>query len=164
MILFIIHLFFYPLACVDEGFYPRRYLVAAQTVGWVVSVLPWEDGTLQVRHDSQVAAIGAGNTCYRVVGTVRIAGILIVGVLGHDIVVVFVVRQGELAFAVSHPDAQLAATQRTEHYAAVGRDSHTQEAAFELMRVVVEHASAFLVGGVDEVQFHHQLATVTYTQ
>ena len=82
----------------------------------------------------------------------------------HDVVVVFVVGQGELAFAVSHPDTQLATAQRAEHHATVGRDSQAQEAALELVRVVVEHASAFLVGGVDEVELHHQLATVAHAQ
>ena len=135
-----------------------------QAVGRIVGVLPREDGALQVGHDGQVASVGAGDTCHGVVGTVGVAGILVVGVLGHDVVVVFVVGQGELAFAVSHPNAQLATAQRTEHYATVGRDSQTQEAALELVRVVVEHASALLVGGVDEVEFHHQLATVAHTQ
>ena len=86
-------LFFHPLACVDECFYPWSNLVAVYTVLGIVAVLPREDGAFQVRHDSQMASVGAGYGRDGVVGTVRIAGILIVSIFCHHIVFILVVRQ-----------------------------------------------------------------------
>ena len=60
---------------------------------------------------AEVTAIRAGYGCRSVIRTVGIARIFVVGVLGYDVVMVFVVGQGELAFTMSHPDAELAAAQ-----------------------------------------------------
>ena len=54
---------FHPLACVDEGFNPRSYIVGAYAVGGVVAALPGEDGTFGMGHDGQMTSVGAGDGC-----------------------------------------------------------------------------------------------------
>jgi len=49
--------FLNPLTCIDKCLNPRCNLVIL-AVGWIPSVLPWEDGTLQVWHHGQVATVG----------------------------------------------------------------------------------------------------------
>lgn len=48
---------FDPAAGVDEGVNPGGYFVA-EAVGGVESALPGEDGTLQMGHHGQMAAVG----------------------------------------------------------------------------------------------------------
>ena len=86
-------LFFHPLACVDKCLYPWGNLVAVNAVLRIVAVLPREDGAFQVRHDGQVASVGAGYCRNGVVGAVRIARIFVVGIFCHYIVFVLIVRQ-----------------------------------------------------------------------
>lgn len=74
-------LFFDPLTCIYESFNPWSYLIAVYAVGRIIGVLPWEDGTLQVRHHCQMAAVCAGQGSYRIIGTVRVARIFVVGYL-----------------------------------------------------------------------------------
>ena len=61
---------------------------------------------------------------------------------------------------MSHPYAELASAERTEHHAVVLRYLNAEERALKLVRVVVEHACTFGVLRIDEVEFNHQLATV----
>jgi 5-methylcytosine-specific restriction endonuclease McrBC regulatory subunit McrC len=56
---------FYPLTCIDKCFNPWGDFIAP-TFSWVVTTLPWEDGTFWVRHDSQVTTVLAGNCRYAV--------------------------------------------------------------------------------------------------
>ena len=56
---------FYPLTSVDKCFNPRSDFVAP-TFSWVVTALPWEDGTFSVCHDSQVTAVLASYSSYAV--------------------------------------------------------------------------------------------------
>ena len=46
-----------PLVGIDKCFYPWGYLIAVFTIGRITTVLPREDRTFQVRHDSQVTAV-----------------------------------------------------------------------------------------------------------
>ena len=88
-----------------------------------------------------------------------------VAVLGHHVVLVFAFGQIELAFAVSHPDAELVATQRTEHHAVVLRDVETQIGTLKLVGVVVEHLLIALTAvAAHKTQFYHQLTTVADAQ
>ena len=56
---------FYPLACIDKCFNPRSNLVIP-TFCWVVTALPWEDGTFRVWHDSQMTTVLASYSSYAV--------------------------------------------------------------------------------------------------
>ena len=104
-------LFFDPLTCIYESFNPWSYLIAVYAVGGIIGVLPWEDGTLQVRHHCQMAAVCAGQGSYLIIGTVRVARIFVVGVFGYYVVLVFIVWQREFSFSVCYPDTQFAAAQ-----------------------------------------------------
>ena len=57
---------FAPDSCIDESFNPRRNFIHT-TVGWIVSALPRENGTLKMRHHSEVTAIGRAETGNRIV-------------------------------------------------------------------------------------------------
>ena len=63
-----------------------------------------------------------------------------------------------------NPDAKTIARKTLEEYAAVGLHRNAYETAFKLVAVVVEHTSTFFVFGIDEVEFHHELATVADTE
>ena len=115
-------------------------------------------------HHCQVAAIGRTDTSHAVVRTVRVARIAVVAVFQHHVVVVFRQRQRELAFAVSHPDAEFVAREAAEHHAAVGRNRYADKGALKLVAVVVEHVGTLFVLRIDEVEFHHQLATVAHAE
>ena len=97
-----------------------------------------------MRHHSQVASVGRADACNVVVGAVRIARIAVIVVLGNNVVLVLCLRQVELSFAVSHPDAQLLTTESLEHHAVVLGNLKCEEGTLELMGVVVEHTSLFL--------------------
>ena len=114
-----------------------------------------------MRHHGQVATISRADTCHAIIATVGIAGVLVVAVLQDNVVLVLCFGQGEFAFTVCHPDAEAVAAEAAKHHAAVGRDSDAEEGTLKLMAIVVKHTGAVLVFGVDEVEFHHQLATVT---
>ena len=129
---------FYPLACIDECFNPRSDLVVP-SFGWIITALPWEDGTFRVWHDSQVTTVLASHGSYTIWWTVRVTWVFVVRELSYYIVFVFRQRQMELTFTVSYPCTNLEAAEWTEHYAAVGWDGEWHEAAFELVRVVVKH-------------------------
>ena len=81
-------------------------------------------------------------------------------VLEHDIVVVFLARQAEFTFAVSHPNAELTATKRAHQDALIGLNGQSDEARLELVAVVMEHLCFRMV---NKSQFHHQLAAVADT-
>ena len=148
-----------PFASIHEGFHPRSDLVGAAWLG-VSATLPGEARALEVRHHSQMATISRADTCHAVIATVGIARVFVVAILQDNVVLVLCFGQGELAFAVCHPDAEAVAAEAAEHHAAVGRDSNAKESTLKLVAVVVKHTGAVLVFGVDEVEFHHQLATV----
>ena len=160
---------FHPLACVDEGFNPRSYIVGAYAVGGVVAALPGEDGTFGMGHDGQMTSVGAGDGCYVVARTVGVSGISGAVELGHDVVFLFVERQAELAFAVGYPCSDFASCQTSEHDAMVFGDGQAHECAFELVAVVVEHLCVVACIGdgmvvAEQTKFYHQLATVADTE
>ena len=82
-------------------------------------------------------------------------------VFGNHVVSAFFFRKRELALSVGYPQTELVAAQRTEHHTVVLGNGQTDEFALELMRVVVQHLSAF---GTCETELNHQLTTVTDTQ
>ena len=108
--------------------------------------------------------VGTAYTGHTIVRPVRISGVFVVGVLRYHVIFVLRIRQGELAFAMGHPDAQLVPTQRTEHHTPVHRDGQSYELRFKLMRVVVQHVRLLRKFRINQIQFHHQLATVANTQ
>ena len=148
-----------PFASIHEGFHPRSDLVGAAWLG-VSATLPGEARAFEVRHHGQVATISRADTCYAIITAVGIAGVLVVAILQDNVVFVLCFGQGKLAFAVCYPDAEAVAAEAAKHHAAVGRDSNAEEGTLKLVAVVVKHTGALLVFGVDEVEFHHQLATV----
>ncbi len=54
--LFFVHL--NPFSSIDKCFHPWSNLVAVYSICRIVSILPWEDGTFQVRHHGQMASVG----------------------------------------------------------------------------------------------------------
>ena len=154
---------FYPLTGIDKGFEPWGAVFAA-TFSRVEWVLPREESTLQVGHHRHVTTVCAGNTGYVVVRTIGVGRIALVGVFEHHIVVAFGLGKLELTFSVRNPDAQTIARETLEEYAAIGLNGDTYEAAFKLVAVVVEHVRTLFVFGIDEVEFHHELATVADTE
>ena len=84
------------------------------TVSRVPSVLPWEDGTLQVWHHAEMTTISRADTSYVIVRSVRISGITSVVVFSDNIVLALSLRQRELTLSVSYPQTELVAAQRTE--------------------------------------------------
>jgi hypothetical protein len=48
--------FLNPLAGINEGLNPWRYFILT-TVGRIPGVLPWEYGTLQMRHHAEMTTI-----------------------------------------------------------------------------------------------------------
>ena len=153
---------FYPLAGIDEGFEPRGAVFAA-TFSRIVRILPREEGAFQVGHHRHVTTVCAGNTGYVVVRTIGLGRIALVGVFEHHVVVAFGLGQLEFSFAVCNPDAKTIARKTLEEYAAVGLHRNAYETAFKLVAVVVEHTSTLFVFRIDEVEFHHKLATVADT-
>ena len=151
---------FHPAAGVDESLHPRGDLVAVAAVGGIVGALPGEDGAFQVRHHSQVASVGRANARHVVVRSVGVGGIAAVVVFGHNVVRAFLLRQVELAFAVRHPNAELAACERAEHDGMVVGYGERDKLRLELVRIVVQHARLHVVVGCYQTQFHHELATV----
>ena len=91
--------------------------------GGIPGVLPWEDGTLEVRHHGQMTTVGAADTSHIVVGAIGVGRIAGVVVLGNHVVSTLGLGQMELSFAVSHPDAEFRTAQRTEHHAVVLRNA-----------------------------------------
>ena len=99
---------FNPLSRVDERLNPRRNIVL-HAVSRIPAVLPREDGTLQVGHHCEMAPVLRADAGYGVIGAVRVAGILRIVVFRHNVVLVFALRQVELALSVGNPDAKAAA-------------------------------------------------------
>ena len=85
----------------------------------IPGVLPGEDGTFQVRHHTEMTSVSRADACHVVVAAIRVGGIAVVVVLRDDVVVALLAGQMELSFSMSHPDAELRATQRAEHHALV---------------------------------------------
>ena len=81
----ILQFFLHPLAGIDEGLNPRCYLIVAAVSG-IPGVLPWEYGTLQVRHHAQMTTVLRADTCHVIVRTVRISGIASIVVLSNYVV------------------------------------------------------------------------------
>lgn len=95
---------FYPLTGIDKSLYPGGHLI--ETVrGWIPCVLPWENCTLKVWHHGQMPAVGTADTGHVVIGAIWIARIVFLVVFGYDMVTALLFWKGELAFAVSYPDA-----------------------------------------------------------
>ena len=111
-----------------------------------------------------MATIGAANACHVVVRAVGIARITLVGVLEDDIVVLDGHRQMETSFTVGHPNAEVGLAQAAKHHALVLRNVYAKESTLELMTYVVQHLSTVGVVGIDEAEFHHQLASVADTE
>ena len=107
-----------------------------------------------------MTAIGRADTSHVVSRSIRIAGILSVVVLSNNVVVVLRFGQVETALSVSHPDAKLVTTERTEHHAVVLRDGQTEEGALELLADIVHEVCTMLMLGVDEVELHHELTAI----
>ena len=126
----------YVVAGVDEGFDPGSDLVVAAVEG-IPTTLPGEDGSLKMGHHGQMATVGGADACHVVVAAVGVGGIAVVVVLRNDVVVAFGFGQMELAFAVGHPDAKLAAAKAAEHHAVVVGDGQGEEGALKLVAVVV---------------------------
>lgn len=102
---FLFLVFLNPLACIDECFNPRCNFVGTVRLG-IETALPWEDGTLKVRHHSQMTTVGrsnSGNSAWRAVG---VGGIGLVGVLSYNIILISRFGQIELALSVSNPDTK----------------------------------------------------------
>ena len=99
-----------PVICIHKGFNPRSYLILALALCGIETTLPGEECTLKVRHHGQMAAIGGADSGGAEIAAVGIGGIAFVRILQHYVVVVLASGQLELAFAVSHPDAQAAST------------------------------------------------------
>ena len=70
----------------------------------------------------------------------------------------------EFSFAVCNPDAETIARKTLEEYATIGLHRNAYETAFKLVAIVVEHTSTLFVFGINEVEFHHELATVADTE
>ena len=117
------------------GFVAAAGAVAA--VGRIVGALPREDGAFQVRHHGQVTTIGRANARHVVVRPVGVGGIAAVFVFGHNVIGTFLLRQAELAFAVRHPNAELAARERAEHDGMVVGYGERDKLRLELVRIVV---------------------------
>ena len=115
-------------------------------------------------HHRHVTTVCAGNTGYVVVRTIGVGRIALVGVFEHHVVVAFGLGKLEFTFAVCNPDAKTIARKTLEEYAAVGLHRNAYETAFKLVAVVVEHTSTLFVFGIDEVEFHHKLATIANTE
>ena len=107
-----------------------------------------------------MAAVGRADASHVVVRAVGVAGILSVVVLSYHVVVILGLGQIETSLAVSYPDAELVAAQTAEHHAVVLWNAQSEELAFELLADVVGQVRAVLMLRVDEVEFHHQLASV----
>lgn len=95
---------FYPLPCIHEAFDPRSDFVTVTTIFRVVTALPREHRTLQVRHHSQMASVVRADTGNRPGRTVRIGRIAFVVVFKCDMVFFFFIRERELTFTVRNPD------------------------------------------------------------
>ena len=70
----------------------------------------------------------------------------------------------ETSFTVGHPNAEVGLAQAAKHHALVLRNVYAKESTLELMTYVVQHLSAVGVVGIDEAEFHHQLASVADTE
>ena len=53
-----------------------------------------------MRHNGYVSAILAGQSCYGIVRTIRIARILIIAILGNDVVIILLTCELEFPFAM----------------------------------------------------------------
>ena len=149
--------------CIDKSLEPRCALVLTATA-WIPTILPWEDGALQVGHHGKMTTVGTAYTSHVVVGTVGVARIFGVVVFCHYIIVVLGLRQIETTFAMSYPYTQFATAEGAEHHTVVAWNVESKELALEFLRVVVAEVSLVLVVGIDEVEFCHKLATVADTQ
>ena len=107
-----------------------------------------------------MAAILRNNRSGVVGRTVGVARVFAVGIFHRDVVGVFGVGKVKFAFAVSHPDANLAASQRVEHHRIVGANLNAHKRRLKLVRIVVQQFRMVGAARVDEFQFVHQLTTV----
>ena len=82
----------------------------------------------------------------------------------HHIVAVGAFWQVELAFTVSHPDAEFRTSEVAEHHRIVFRNRQADEVGFKLVAIVVVHVRLAAVFRVEQVEFNHHLATVADTE
>ena len=114
-----------------------------------------------------MAAVGrceGGHGAARPVGVAGVGGIV---VAGGNVVVAQIAGEHEASLAVSHPDAELHAGQRTEHHAVALGDGEAHKLRLEAVADVVLHAGTSGACAVvlhhfpfEQSELYHQLAAV----